>query len=140
VTNTTHPEPELVFAFEARIDVAPSERIGRSDEELLEITPVAGGTVSGPRLSGTVVGCGGDWSTTRLGVAELEARYLLRADDGALIDIVNRGYYREHDGYFRTTPTFRTDAPSHRWLAETVFVGMARDEDGQICIRFYELR
>jgi hypothetical protein len=34
---------------------------------------------------------------------------------------------------------FRTDAPQHRWLAETVFVGVARDEDEQVCIRFYEV-
>ena len=41
--------------------------------------------------------------------------------------------------YFRTSPVFRTDAPQHRWLAETVFVGLARDEAGQVCIRFYEV-
>jgi hypothetical protein len=41
--------------------------------------------------------------------------------------------------YFPTSPVFRTDAPQHRWLAETVFVGLARDQAGQIRIRFYEV-
>ena len=104
-----------------------------------------------------VVPGGGDWSIRRgPTVYELDARYLVRADDGALIDIANRGYYRTStpevmeraesgadvdpaDVYFRTSPAFRTDAPQHRWLAETVFVGLARDEADQVCIRFYEV-
>jgi hypothetical protein len=89
-------------------------------------------------------------------VYELDAHYVIRAEDGCLVDIINRGYYRTRtaevmermeageeipasDVYFRTSPVFRTDAPQHRWLAETVFVGLARDEAGQICIRFYEV-
>ena len=34
----------------------------------------------------------------------------------------------------------RTDAPAHRWLAETVFVGLTRDEGRPVCIRFYEVK
>jgi hypothetical protein len=49
------------------------------------------------------------------------------------------GRLEESEVYFRTSPVFRTDAPAHRWLAETVFVGLAREEAGQICIRFYEV-
>lgn len=150
---TRHPDPVLTFAFEARVDVAPAERIGHGEGEELEFTPITGGTVDGPRLTGTVVPGGGDWSIRRGDAIALDARYLIRAADGALIDIVNRGFYRaapEVDArleagepvdpseyYFRTSPVFRTDAPAHRWLAETVFVGMARDEGGRICIRFY---
>ncbi|KQX61232.1 DUF3237 domain-containing protein [Streptomyces sp. Root1310] len=145
--------PSLTYAFEIRAEVAPSLHIGHGDGERTEFTPITGGTVHGPRLEGTVLAGGGDWSNTRGTVCELEARYLLRADDGAVIDIVNRGYYHEgadspdlYDGtlrlakagtYFRTAPVFRTDAPQHRWLARTVFVGLAREEDGHIVIRCY---
>jgi hypothetical protein len=149
--------PRLRFAFEARVDVAPSEHVGNGAGDVLDFTPITGGTVDGPRLCGTIVAGGGDWSVQRgRTVYELDARYLIRAEDGALIDIVNRGYYRTESAeamermetgeeldasevYFRTSPVFRTDAPQHRWLAETVFVGLARDEAGQICIRFYEV-
>lgn len=133
----SHPDPVLEFAFEARVTCAPSERIGHGAGEELWFTPIVGGTVDGPRLQGEVVAGGGDWSTTRGDATELDARYLLRAADGALIDIVNRGFWRDSDRYYRTSPVFRTDAPAHRWLAQTVFVGMAREEDGQVCIRFY---
>ena len=148
-------DPTLSFAFEARVSIAPSERIGHGVGEELWFTPITGGTVEGPRLQGTVIPGGGDWSTKRGDATELDARYLLRAADGALIDIVNRGFWRatpevearaeagepldESEYYYRTQPVFRTDAPAHRWLAETVFVGMAREEGGQVCIRFYSL-
>ncbi len=150
--------PALDFAFEIRAELAPTLHVGHGDGETLEFTPITGGTVSGPRLNGTVLPGGGDWSSTRGRVCQLDARYLLRAEDGAVIDIVNRGYYHpapdspdQYDGdlkvseighYYRTSPVFRTDAPAHRWLAETVFVGLARPEDDErvVAIRMYTLR
>ena len=154
----TPQHPELDFAFEVRVDIAPTERIGHGGGDVLSFTPITGGTIAGPRLNGTVVAGGGDWSVERGDVIELDARYLLRADDGALIDIVNRGFYRvppelveaaragdpipEEHVYFRTSPVFRTDAPAHRWMAESVFVGLARDDrdSGQIVIAFFVVR
>ncbi|WP_243060074.1 DUF3237 family protein [Nocardioides sp. SR21] len=151
--------PELAFAFEARVDIAPSEHIGHAGSAPVGMTPITGGTVSGPRLNGTVVPGGGDWAIARPGVAvDLDARYLIRADDGALIDIVNRGFWVASDEvneraeagepvdpseyYFRTQPVFRTDAPQHTWLTHTVFVGMAYDDADvhQIRIQFFEVK
>lgn len=150
-------EPVLVFAFEARVDVGPEERVGHGDGDVLYFVPILGGTVDGPRLRGTVVPGGGDWFVRRGPTCiQLDARYLLRAEDGALIDIVNHGYYRTAsaevmeradrgepvdpaDLYYRTSPVFRSDAPAHRWLAESVFVGLARSEGEQVCIRFFEV-
>lgn len=148
--------PQLRFAFEARVDVDPMVHVGGAGADALLFFPITGGTVSGPALSGTVLAGGGDWATARSElVTELEARYLIRADDGAVIDIVNRGFHRaapevmarldagedvpESEYYYRTSPMFRTDAPAHRWLTHTVFVGMARAEGAQVCIRFFAL-
>lgn len=149
-------EPVLEFAFELRVDCDPHLRIGRSADEELTFTPITGGTVAGPLLNGVVLAGGGDWAVERSGTSQLEARYLLRADDGAVIDILNRGYFRasaeaialheagehvdEAEIYFRTAPVFQTDAPAHRWLAEHQFVGLARDEDGQVCVRVFVVR
>jgi hypothetical protein len=150
--------PELRFAFEARVDIAPTEQIGHAGSAPLGFTPITGGTVDGPRLRGSVVPGGGDWAVTRPGEAtDLDARYLIRAEDGALIDIVNRGFWvappeveaaldageQVDPGryYFRTQPVFRTDAPQHAWLTRTVFVGVAFDDNQvhQIRIRFFEV-
>lgn len=153
MTRTT--TPELQFAFELFIDVREGWHIGRGADEKLWFTPVTGGTIIGPRLSGTVISGGGDWSIKRQDTTQVEARYLIRADDGAVIDVVNRGYFRatsavearleageavaEDEYYFRTAFQFRTDAPQHRWLSESQLVGFGRDEEGQIRIRVYLL-
>ncbi|MER7111054.1 DUF3237 domain-containing protein [Streptomyces sp. NPDC000229] len=149
--------PALTYAFEIRAEIAPTLHIGHGEGETTEFTPIVGGSVEGPLLRGKVLAGGGDWSSTRGEVCELDARYLIQADDGAVIDIVNRGYYRprpdspdQYDGdlqvseaghYYRTSPAFRTDAPAHRWLAETVFVGLARPVgDDVVAIRMYAVR
>lgn len=70
---------------------------------------------------------------------------LLQAGDGAIIDILNRGYFRAapdvasrllrgddveaSEYYFRTAPVFQTDAPAHRWLTEHQFIGLGRQLD-----------
>ena len=150
--------PTLEFAFELRVSVDTAVHLGRGADEVLSFTPITGGTVSGPLLNGVVLAGGGDWAVTRSGTAQLEARYLVQADDGAAIDVLNRGYFRATDEvsarmergeniaeddpgmYFRTAPVFQTDAPAHRWLAEHQFIGLARDEDGQVCVRLFVVR
>ena len=150
--------PTLEFAFELRVSVDTDVHLGRGADEVLSFTPITGGTVSGPLLNGVVLAGGGDWAVTRSGTAQLEARYLVQADDGAAIDVLNRGYFRATDEvsarmergeniaeddpgmYFRTAPVFQTDAPAHRWLAEHQFIGLARDEDGQVCVRVFVVR
>lgn len=148
--------PELEFAFRVDVQLAPELHIGRGPAERLTFTPIAGGTVEGPLLRGTVIPGGGDWGVERSGTSQLEARYLLRADDGAIIDILNRGYYRASDDverrfaagepvddgeyYFRCAPVFQTDAPAHRWLAEHQFVGAARVVGPDISVEVFVVR
>lgn len=94
-------------------------------------TPAIGGTIGGPRLTGTVVPhSGADYATVRTdGTIELNAHYLLKADDGTIIYIQNRGYLvRGREGeaqpsYFRLTPYFRVPEGPHDWLNRTVIVG-----------------
>lgn len=118
-------------------------------------TPPHGGIITGPRLSGIVVPhSGADYATVRGdGVIELNAHYMLEAEDGTPIYIQNRGYIvPSADGqgeandqgliqpaYFRFTPTFRVPAGPHDWLARTVIVGAGerrRDPDHSI-FRYY---
>lgn len=147
--------PHLEYVFEIRAAVAAEIHIGRGADEKLSFTAVTGGSVAGPRLSGEVLAGGGDWAVERSGTAQLEARYLIRTVDGAVIDVLNRGYFRadadvlarmergenvpaDDPGlYFRTAPVFQTDALPYRWLTENQFIGVARDEDGEVCIRVY---
>ena len=92
-------------------------------------TSVLNGTVEGPRLNGKVVDVSGaDWPVVRGdGVIELNAHYMLEADDGAKIYIRNMGYVvPPRDGkpaYFRATPYFRAPDGPHAWLNQTVVIG-----------------
>lgn len=95
--------------------------------------------VTGPRLNGRVVDfSGADWPLVRAdGVVELNAHYMIEADDGARIYIRNQGYvhaplYAPDDPegapsiprYFRCTPYFRAPVGPHDWLNRTVIVGV----------------
>ena len=101
-----------------------------------------GCTVSGPRLNGILVDhSGADWPMVRSdGVVELNAHYMIQADDGALIYIRNLGYVHgplraPGQGpdeapalapYFRCTPYFRAPEGPHGWLNRTVIVGVGQ--------------
>ena len=149
-------QPRLDFAFEVRVEVDPPLRVGgHGPNEVLSFVAITGGSVVGPRLQGVILPGGGDWYTDRDGVITLDARYLIRTNDGAVIDIANRGFWRadpeverrldvgepvlESEYYYRTSPVFTTDATPYLWLTDTVFVGLAREEQGVICIRFFSL-
>lgn len=92
-----------------------------------------GSTVSGPRLNGKLVDySGADWPIVRQdGVVELNAHYMIEAEDGARIYIRNMGYVHgplpgSVPPYFRCTPYFRAPAGPHEWLNRTVIVGVGQ--------------
>jgi uncharacterized protein DUF3237 len=93
----------------------------------------AGSTVSGPRLNGKLVDySGADWPIVRQdNVVELNAHYMIEADDGARIYIRNMGYVHGPlpggiPAYFRCTPYFRAPVGPHEWLNRTVIVGVGQ--------------
>ena len=116
-------------------------------------TSVKDGWVKGPRMNGVVAPLSGaDWPVVRGdGVVELNAHYMLQADDGAQIYIRNMGYVYgpraatgtlpERPGYFRCTPYFRAPDGPHEWLNRTVVVGAGErhpDPDGDYTLfRYY---
>lgn len=112
-------------------------------------TPASGGTISGPRLSGKVVGgSGADYARVRGdGTIELEAHYLLQVDDGTMIYIHNQGYLvrpapgEAQPSYFKLTPYFRVPEGQHDWLNRTVIVGGGerRSDPDRTLFRYYAL-
>src|ERR1700736_3448224 len=87
------PRLELIFA--AAVSVGPPLDLGDVGKGRRRIVPITGGEFSGPDIRGQVVPGGADWQILRSdGVSELEARYTLRTDDGALIDV--RNFARRH--------------------------------------------
>lgn len=124
------------FVFEAKVDCDAPRVIGPSKHGRHQLIPIVGGSFAGPRIRGDVLAGGADWQHVRAdGVVEIEARYTIRAEDGALISVCNRGIANmnptpfgspgETPGpYARTQPEFEApvDGP-HDWLNKWLFVG-----------------
>ena len=102
--------------------------------------PLGGGTFEGPRLRGTILPDGSaDWQLLRPdGVLEMDLRFTLRTDDGALISM--RSFGLRHGPpdiiaahgrgetvdpstyYFRTMPRFETAHPTYTFLNRLIAV------------------
>ena len=146
--------PRLELVFSARIAVAPPRSLGSVAGGERRIVDIAGGEVSGPKLTGRILPGGADWQVVRDdGTAVLEARYTIEAADGALVYVRNYGYRhgprdvlaRIANGeevdpalyYFRTAPAFETAAPQYDWLNRTVVVCSAMRTAGRVILDFY---
>jgi len=151
---TAPAPPKLDYAFTVRVELAPPVEQGQIDGGRRRFVPITGGTIAGPRLSGTVLAGGGDWQTIYPGgLTKLEARYLLKAVDGTVIGIVNPGVRvatqeisdklargkRVDPGayYFRSSPVFDPPPGKHGWLREKTFVGRGIRMPDHVLIEFY---
>lgn len=149
-------QPGLEFVFEVSVAVGERQRIGATGQgDARGYGPILGGEISGPRLAGSVVGgSGADLPHYRPdGVFEFDARYLLRADDGTLIVLHNRGYrhgpadlmqrldrgeeVEPHLYYHRFSPRFEVPIGTHDWLARTVFIGVGKRGALRSRFRYY---
>ena len=149
-------EPSLELAFEARVLVAPPVMLGEADGKQRRIVPILGGRVEGARLKGEVLAGGADWQAIRSnGVTEVLARYVIRADDGAMISVVNAGIRRASEPvirrllageavdpalvYFRAAPIFEVGPGPHAWLTEQLFISAGVRRPDSVEIRFYNV-
>ncbi len=130
---------ELEALFRAQITLAAVQELGETPLGRRRIIPITGGRFNGTRLSGRVLPGGADWQVVRAdGVADLDARYTIQTDDGALIYVRNRGLRhgapeviaRLAKGeavdpslyYMRTVPAFETGDARYAWLNRLVCV------------------
>ncbi|PYI14941.1 hypothetical protein BO86DRAFT_436283 [Aspergillus japonicus CBS 114.51] len=145
--------PALEYAFTLHVDLAPALDYGSSAVGHRRFIPITGGTVTGPKLQGTIVPhSGGDWNAVRADeVVHVYARYSIRLADGTLVGITNEGYGRAsaatmksvfededptaasmtnggREWYTRTLPKFEVgeDRAEYRWLTATVFLGVLK--------------
>lgn len=136
--------------------VATPIDLGEGPHGRRRVIPILGGTFEGNRLSGRVLPGANDYQIIRRdGVLELEARYVIESNDGALIYVENRGL---RDGpadllaaqargelvdhsqiYFRAAPRFETAAPRYQWLTRRLFISAGRRLPASVELTFYEI-
>ena len=85
-------QPGFEFVFELNATLDPAIAIGETPHGVRRMVPITGGRFEGPAIRGSVLPGGADWQVVRGdGANELEALYLLRTDDGVVIQVRNRG-------------------------------------------------
>lgn len=148
--------PPLEFAFEASIHVGEAVDLGGTEGTRRRFVPILGGTVTGPTLDAEVLPGGGDWQALHAdGRTVIHARYLLRAQDGAVIAVDNPGLRvaappiiaRLSAGedvdpalyYFRTTPRFDVRPGPHEWLMRHVFLCRGIRRPHAVILRFFQV-
>jgi hypothetical protein len=152
--------PALELAFHVRLDfqAGPRTRFVPAGKAFTRgFVGLAGGEISGPRLSGKVVPhSGGDWPWMwDSGLVEFEAHYIMEADDGTPIYIHNRGLAYTSpealarieagespapgDTYCRITPRFEAPEGPYNWLNRTIFVGVAERRGNSTFFDYYSV-
>ncbi|UUI72219.1 DUF3237 domain-containing protein [Cellulomonas xiejunii] len=137
------------------VELAPIMDLGLGRFGERRIIPIVGGRVTG-RVSGTIMNLGADWqSVAHDGVAELDARYAFETPDGALVEVVNKGYRHgpadvmrqlasgaptPPESYFmRSTARLESGHPDYRWLNRMVFVGTGARDANSVQIDLYSV-
>jgi Protein of unknown function (DUF3237) len=149
--------PRLEFAFEVRAEVADPLVIGELPQGTRRIVDILGGSVAGPGIAGTVRPGGADWQLIRRedGFTEVDARYTIETDSGALIYVQNKGIRhappevmrRLNTGetvdpsaiYFRCVPSFETGDRELEWLMRSIFICSGERYPNGVIIRFWRV-
>lgn len=125
----------LEFVFEEIVTLGPAIPAGMSPYGKRNIIPITGGTFKGPQLSGTIIPGGWDWQLMRTdGCTDIKADYMLRTDDGAVINIVNAGTLcpsssDNPSSKAWTQPRFEAPLGKFDWLNKATFVGTLEGAD-----------
>lgn len=138
--NPTLGVPPLTHVCDLFVELDPIREMGRGNAGARRIIPIVGGRVVGPRLNGRILNVGADWQTIwDGGVAELDTRYAMELDDGAVIEIRNYGLRHgpaeviaklaageevaPDQYYMRTHARLETGDARYDWVNRTLFVG-----------------
>ncbi len=139
--NTT--APPLDFLAQVRCEVGALVNLGAGPYGERRCVPLLGGSVSGPGLNGEILPGGADWQVLRAdGVLDIQAQYVVRTPDGALVEVDSRGLRHgppevmqrlargeavaSDEYFFRTLMRFQTGHPAWQHLNATL--ALARGE------------
>ncbi|MCR8827831.1 DUF3237 domain-containing protein [Pseudosulfitobacter koreensis] len=150
-------QPKLEHVCTLDVELGPIREMGQGRAGARRIIPIIGGTVTGARLNGKIMNVGADWQTIfGSGMAELDTRYAMETDDGAVIEIINYGYrdgppevlaalgrgeaVPPEDYYMRTHARLETGDARYDWVNRTLFVGTGARNAASVRVALYALR
>ena len=149
------PQLSTRYVFTLTVEIGEVTSAGDTGHGVRRIIPITGGEVRG-EINGRICAFGADFQIIRPNeLIELEAKYALETDDGAVIYVENKGLrfgpvellQKLKRGepvdpkliYFRTVPTFETGAEKYRWLMENLFIGSAARHADRVVIDVHQV-
>jgi hypothetical protein len=149
------PAPALEYVCTLNVDLAAPMEMGQGRAGKRRIIPIIGGEVTGG-LTGRILNLGADWQTIyHDDVADLDTRYALETDDGALIEVVNKGvrFGPAHileavakgedvdpSAYtMRTQARLETGDPRYDWVNRTLFIGTGARQKSRVIVDLYKI-
>jgi len=149
-------QPSLEYFCELTVKLDPALVVGETPHGMRRIIPIIGGTVTGPSIKGEILKGGADWQIVRKdGVAELEAHYQFKTDDGVIIYIKNIGIRvatpevaaRIAKGekvdpsqyYFRAVPKFEAPAGKYEKINNAIYVCTGERLPDAVLIKVYKV-
>lgn len=147
ISDATIETPKLEFVFEELVTLGPSEHPGKTPFGERNIVPITGGTVAGPKIKGTVMPGGWDWQLSAGGCNRLKADYMIRTDDGVIINVLNQATMCDVNStpssIIMTSPVFEAPLGRYQWLNGGVYVGALQvttfEGKQAVRIRFYKV-
>ena len=150
------PDPVIDHVCDLTVQLDPIREMGRGRAGQRRIIPIVGGSVSGARLQGTILGVGADWQTVfDDGLAELDTRYAMETHDGAVIEIINYGFRHgppevldaimrgeavSPDSYYmRTHARLETGDARYDWVNRTLFLGVGARHESSVHIKLFAI-
>ena len=150
------PAPRLQALMNLSVEVGEIFDVGASVHGRRRFVPILGGSFAGVLGRGRVLPGGADWQLVVADtIAQLDARYVLEFDDGALVYVHNtalrvatvevqqalmRGELVPDESlYFRCQPRFETAAPHLAWLMQRQFVGTAQRRPAAVHLSFFSV-
>jgi len=142
--------------FSLSIIVATPIEAGDFGYGARRVIPILGGELVGEGMHGRIREGGADFQLIRPnGFTELEAKYAIEMDDGAIIYIDNIGMrfgpkealdkIRRGEPvdpkliYFRSVPRFETGSETYRWLMESLFVGVGTRRPDRVELEVHQV-
>lgn len=120
------------FMWEAKVKISKMINVGESKKGERRVIPITGGTFSGPKIKGEILPGGEDWQLVRPdGDTELNARYLMKTDDGYTFQVLNRALIHidayTRDFYCKSVLDFEAPVSSpYSYLNHAIFLGTLR--------------
>ena len=155
--HTALPPPPVLWPMtQVLCHVGPLVSLGPGPHGERRYVPLGAGTVCGPELNGTLIEGGVDWQLRRAdGVLEIAAHYVIRAHDGALIEVrsdglrhgpapvmaqLARGEVVAREAYFfRTVVRFCSGAQQWQHLNKVLALAVGERQESMVKLDFYRI-